>query len=1373
MKQRNRSPGFSLILSLTVMAGIVMLLVTVSAFVSIESRSAMNQQLATRAKLNAIVAMRLALAHLQQEAGPDRRATARGDITQPDATPSTVKNPMWTGIWRSDFPDLPPAWLISGRGDQPAGTQSISLFQTTASPDYHPGYWAPWQGGYNPTSGETVQLVGLGSALPDENGNLSGLISLPKITLPDESIAGTYAYWIGDEGVKARINLRDTRVEDPQDAAQLISLRSPLAQGLLKSLAEPSKLESFTRLKEAPLVGGIKDALKLGDLAGVGKYFRKHYHSFTTVSASVLADSLHGGLKRDLSTAFELADDQFAATEFGQGATGAAATHLGRDFSGSTSSAVSSFGVNQMPVLKKGGDPKEFTAAPVFTHQHEVGGEILTLRGPTWWALRDYHRLYKSLGWTAQTGLGGSRSTSTPTLLARALWPNVAAAHPDGKPASSGLANNSLRERAYSYSDIYDANQSTSGGPLNPNATDLLNGDSGRIITRPLAVSATPYVQRVSLAFSVNKMQWFEWRQIKIGKNIFWYQVETVDLRINITPIVVMHNPYNVQLTWRPDASTPSSSNKKAFGVALSVADIANWQFIFKQYGSPGGIFRTPLSDFFKRQSDDVDVTDTFRLYLANNSTEGNTGTSAPATPITLEPGEFRVFSCEPKFGEWSKDIVLGNAYSTRGGFRDNVLDWNLGPDAETVFDINSPIGMEIAPYNAAANLAGRFRLRQAVASRPEDQLILDSSGASADKKREDFFFDNSEAAEIVFTDIKLNKYPSPGEKFFMSWRHVRNKTADGLPDSTQPTLEPDLISVIDITTKPADSADAPFPALTHSNPLAPVQRASAGGRLGNSTGYLGASPSYQLSIRRGAWENVLESPPYTNGKKAYGGYSMTSNGADRVILAEIPLVQPTSLANYTHANFGVRDQQPLLAIGNSFASPFVATDKAYQENGNAWTELDQSYLLNAALWDSFFLSSIAPWMKTGSDGAVAPAKANPPDITVKNNDPKKFASDSIREARSTDRVIQDFVLQGTLLDNPRFSLERGNKDVQGIQAALGDYRLAASVLMNQGAFNVNSTSVEAWTSFLGSAKAFAVNNTAKNFPELENNGRFPRTQSKAATPPPVIKADSNDLGDPSNWSGFANLNDTQITALAQAIVTENKLRFGLSRRSERDLVKPPATRLFGSLAKPATPYLGLSEFINRFLSADAWAGRTGTLQAAIFRADQDNLGKALYYPLSKKTGNYELTENKLLSLTAGTFPHPTNVEIPRPASVANPIHTGLAAPGNLLQSDLLQSFGSALTTRSDTFTLRCFGEAIQTNGEMGGAWMEVIVQRLPEFIDATNAPETGNSAPRPLKITASAATDATISTALSPVNNILGRRFKVISMRWLKADEI
>jgi hypothetical protein len=67
---------------------------------------------------------------------------------------------------------------------------------------------------------------------------------------------------------------------------------------------------------------------------------------------------------------------------------------------------------------------------------------------------------------------------------------------------------------------------------------------------------------------------------------------------------------------------------------------------------------------------------------------------------------------------------------------------------------------------------------------------------------------------------------------------------------------------------------------------------------------------------------------------------------------------------------------------------------------------------------------------------------------------------------------------------------------------------------------------------------------------------------------------------------------------------------------------------------------------------------------------------------------------------------------------------------------------------------------------------MEVVVQRVPDFIDTTNTAETGNSAPKPL-VAGPATADATVSPALTPVNHLLGRRFKVISMRWIQGNEI
>ncbi|MFM7208784.1 MAG: hypothetical protein ACKOY8_03080, partial [Verrucomicrobiota bacterium] len=113
-------------LSLTVMAMLVLTVVTIAAFISIEARLMVQHQLGTRARLNALASLRLAVGQLQQEAGPDRRSTARADLTQAGVAVSALKNPMWTGVWRSDRPDQPPAWLVSGRANRDAGSQTVS-----------------------------------------------------------------------------------------------------------------------------------------------------------------------------------------------------------------------------------------------------------------------------------------------------------------------------------------------------------------------------------------------------------------------------------------------------------------------------------------------------------------------------------------------------------------------------------------------------------------------------------------------------------------------------------------------------------------------------------------------------------------------------------------------------------------------------------------------------------------------------------------------------------------------------------------------------------------------------------------------------------------------------------------------------------------------------------------------------------------------------------------------------------------------------------------------------------------------------------------------------------------------------------------------
>ncbi|NBX02375.1 hypothetical protein EBR11_07615 [bacterium] len=113
-----------------------------------------------------------------------------------------------------------------------------------------------------------------------------------------------------------------------------------------------------------------------------------------------------------------------------------------------------------------------------------------------------------------------------------------------------------------------------------------------------------------------------------------------------------------------------------------------------------------------------------------------------------------------------------------------------------------------------------------------------------------------------------------------------------------------------------------------------------------------------------------------------------------------------------------------------------------------------------------------------------------------------------------------------------------------------------------------------------------------------------------------------------------------------------------------------------------------------------------------------------------------------------------------------------LGAPTALLQSDILAAIGNSLTIRSDTFTIRAYGDVSDKAGSpaAGACWIEAVVQRLPDFIDPSQDADfavNGNDAPSPYTSALGH------NPNLLPVNINLGRRFVIVSMRILKPNEL
>jgi hypothetical protein len=335
----------------------------------------------------------------------------------------------------------------------------------------------------------------------------------------------------------------------------------------------------------------------------------------------------------------------------------------------------------------------------------------------------------------------------------------------------------------------------------------------------------------------------------------------------------------------------------------------------------------------------------------------------------------------------------------------------------------------------------------------------------------------------------------------------------------------------------------------------------------------------------------------------------------------------------------------------------------------------DTSYLTNEALWDGYFFSGAAPELQPAASGNPATAWKNP----------------IARVQRDLAQVITEFVADPleAPLANSRMRLDNGGLDdetlIQNLLDPAGCTRIAAHLTVD-GAFNINSTSVEAWTAQLSGLRGETFQVDGGSAPD-SGTAAFPRFRH------PTGKPDDN-------WNGFRTLTDAQVRTLAENLVKEVRAR---------------------------GPFLSLGEFVNRRVE-DSELGRNGAIQAAI------NAGQL----------------NK--SSEQATF---STAQYPKEGQDNIIPDTGVGIPGYLTQADVLQSLAPVITCRSDTFTIRGYGEAKDASGKViARSWCEAVVQRTPEFVDPSDSADT-------------------VLAAVSPVNQVFGRRFELISFRRVPSAEI
>lgn len=240
-----------------------------------------------------------------------------------------------------------------------------------------------------------------------------------------------------------------------------------------------------------------------------------------------------------------------------------------------------------------------------------------------------------------------------------------------------------------------------------------------------------------------------------------------------------------------------------------------------------------------------------------------------------------------------------------------------------------------------------------------------------------------------------------------------------------------------------------------------------------------------------------------------------------------------------------------------------------------------------------------------------------------------------------------------------------------------------------RGAFNINSTSVPAWTAVLGakltnwdhSGSGAGGVNLDNAFLRVEH-GAQQRTNLTGTIPPLPVSTNFGSLSDTQLLGATGRqLTNTQVTDLATEIVR---------------LLKTPAYQ---------KPFSSLSAFVN-----------SGLIQQAI--------------------------NNINLNATLGN-------------SGAGDVELSYSAAA-LTQGDVVASIAPFMAARSDTFVIRSYGDVRNpaTGDIESRVWCEATVQRVPDLVS--------NPA-------------AAVGDVINPpvASNPFGRRFKIVSFRWLSSTEL
>jgi hypothetical protein len=1181
--------GFALLITITLLAFLVLLLVSLASLTRVETQVAGNNQQLSQARQNALMALNIALGQLQKYAGSDQRVTAPASfaLTAPAAQLSDAQKGLvtpvagaqhWVGVWgNSSVPtDIYAAtpkpvllnWLISGNEQAAAPTAAddgqITSPTVAATPTYRPNQTVANLTLASTANDTTITvnsqparlLVGPRSAGTNA-GALNRYIAAPLVDLKSTNVPGLgsasttigrYAYWIGDEGTKAQYNLRDTltATDATTSADARYRLRTPARNAI----------ELLTGYGSYPVNGALldnikdKNQLRLADTGLSEQDQQTNFHDLTTNSWGVLANSQSGGLRSDLTHALQQSS-------------------LGANFANKTI----------IPDVTLGSGTTQ--TAPVM--------------GAKWETLKSFSDL-TTAAWQS-TPVEVRSATATVAGISPVVVQNRLMFGLESTPAFTSTVPAARRF----FVDVYAA--FTISNPY----------------TFPIRAS-----QGVDFSYAITTATGSEWGINMVQR----YYSGTTKMEAPFAPFT--RNKFGALDTYGGTVGyLPILTNKINFDDTRSI--LGNVRFQTPGFTlQPGEVKTYTLASVTTSpaNSSSADLT------LTEGSNLGyykfDTGADAPAHPNATSAGLGYFVRMLP-YGAMTLQMAThgspaadGTLTQPQAGVLQSVVNIDLTANNATNATSNTPSApkpQSFSVYAASAPVPlqfGGYGMSLALPT-PDTNFYNDTTGTMGSHR--------------VYADYNLTalNFALPPVAAFLSAASATTQL-ETVPPYTRKYIR-----------GPNFSYDANAAALSSTK----FQEGLLTPRWGTTT-----APS-------GKQTTILYDAPRRS----------TTDEAALFSIGQLQHADLTGDDNYRSVSY-----QPHNAVGNSFYSPYVLRTSTVQSrprlspqpNGVAASGnvrmFDLPYLLNAALWDNYFFSSL---IQTGAD------------IGKPANQRLAFAASYNPTSAQLGIGLGDQLVT----------------DLSGNGTQLLPEKTAARYLMTKGAFNINSTSVDAWRAVLAGTRSLHLSTDTTGTP-------LARSLSQSLS---AVDAENGD--EDTTFSGYRRLTDAQVTTLATKIVEQVRLR---------------------------GPFVSLAHFVNRQVGAinDATSSK-GALQAAI--------DAAAVNPFASATD---------VASVAPTAVYAANGE----TDLGN---RSTAVPGWLTQADVLQSIGSALSARSDTFTVRVYADVtnpLDTTIVTSRVWCEAVVQRFPDYVDKT--------------ISAAAAPTST-------TNKRFGRQFRVISFRWLTASDI